>query len=139
MTDIVFDPIFVCQVGVSCFFGIVFIQSGIDKIVDRAGNLEWLKGHFKATPFAPFVPFLVLTLTLMELGSGVVCALGACFLMAGGSALTSYFGMILCMATFLALMFGQRIAKDYAGAAALVPYFCLSILAVILCSGKLKL
>jgi hypothetical protein len=30
------------------------------------------------------------------------------------------------------LFFGQRLAKDYAGAAALVPYFILSVGAIVL-------
>jgi hypothetical protein len=33
------------------------------------------------------------------------------------------------------LFFGQRMAKDYAGAAALVPYFILSIGAILLFHG----
>jgi len=32
----------------------------------------------------------------------------------------------------IALFFGQRMAKDYAGAAVLVPYFLLALVAIIL-------
>jgi hypothetical protein len=28
---------------------ILFIQSGLDKVFDWAGNLGWLKGHFEKT------------------------------------------------------------------------------------------
>ena len=31
---------------VSLIFAILFIQSGLDKVIDRTGNLEWLKGVF---------------------------------------------------------------------------------------------
>jgi hypothetical protein len=37
--------------------------------------------------------------------------------------------------TFLALFFGQRMAKDYAGAAALVPYFLVSLAAIFATRG----
>jgi hypothetical protein len=40
------------QVFVSAFLAILFLQSGIDKIVDRRGNFEWLKGHFAKSPLA---------------------------------------------------------------------------------------
>ena len=35
-------------------------------------------------------------------------------------------------AAIIALFFGQRIAKDYAGAAVLVPYFLLTLVAIYL-------
>ena len=44
-----FDPIIIAQIFVSAFFSIVFFQSGIDKIIDRKGNLEFFKDHFKDT------------------------------------------------------------------------------------------
>ncbi len=112
-----------------CFF-LFFVLSSFSKVVDRAANLEWLRGHFKATPLASFVPFLVLTLTILELVSGLFCAVGLGVLLAGGSSLISYLGSIMCGVTFLALFFGQRLAKDYAGAAALAPYFLVSLASI---------
>ena len=126
---------FMLQFLVSLFHGIMFLQSGIDKVVDKAGNQEWLKGHFKNSPLAAFVPFLMLTLTIQELISGVLCSLGAVTLLAGGTVYLSYIGMVSCGFTFVALFFGQRLAKDYAGAASLAPYFSLSLLGIILCSA----
>src|SRR5204863_5122573 len=46
------------QMLVSLFLAILFLQSGIDKIVDRQGNLDWLKGHFAKSPLAGMVPFM---------------------------------------------------------------------------------
>ena len=45
-----FDSIIIAQIFVSVFFSIVFFQSGIDKIIDRKGNFEFFKDHFKNTP-----------------------------------------------------------------------------------------
>ena len=48
---------YLLQAFVSAFLAILFLQSGIDKVVDRRGNLEWLKGHFAKSPLAGMVPF----------------------------------------------------------------------------------
>ena len=50
---------YLLQAFVSAFLAILFLQSGIDKVVDRRGNLEWLKGHFAKSPLAGMVPLLV--------------------------------------------------------------------------------
>ena len=44
----------------------------------------------------------------------------------------AFCGAIISAAAIIALFFGQRIAKDYAGAAVLVPYFLLALLAIYL-------
>jgi hypothetical protein len=44
----------------------------------------------------------------------------------------AFYGAILSAAAITALFFGQRIAKDYAGAAVLVPYFLLTLVAIYL-------
>lgn len=133
------DTLRALQVLVSAFHGILFLQSGLDKVVDRAGNLEWLKGHFRNSPLASFVPFLVLTLTVLELLSGSLCALGTAVLLAGGSTQLATVGLLLCGVTFIALFFGQRLAKDYAGAAALSPYFNGCLLSILICSGHVSI
>jgi len=47
------------QILVAAFLAILFLQSGIDKIVDRRGNLEWLKGHFAKSALAGVVPAML--------------------------------------------------------------------------------
>ena len=42
----------------------------------------------------------------------------------------AYYGAIVSAFAILALFFGQRIAKEYAGAAILVPYFLLTLVAI---------
>jgi hypothetical protein len=128
------DHLTICQCLVSSFFAVLFIQSGLDKVVDRAGNLEYLKGHFKATPLLPVIPLCLAALTLLEVAAGVVCAVGFVVLLTGGSSAISYLGTFLCSVTFVSLFTGQRIAKDYAGAASLVPYFTLSLVAMYVCN-----
>ncbi len=102
---------------------IVFVQSGFDKIFDWSGNIEWLTGHFAETPFSGQVPLMVGVITLFELASGGAAAAGAAMLLVNGDDTVAQIGFLLSGVTFLQLFFGQRIAKDYPGAAVLVPYF----------------
>ncbi len=111
----------------SLFVAILFIQSGLDKVFDWKGNLEWLTGHFSKTILAGMVPIMLGTITLMELASGILAAAGIVYFLAAGSTVLIFYASILGAASLTALFFGQRVAKDYPGAAVLVPYFILLI------------
>jgi hypothetical protein len=106
---------------------VLFIQSGLDKIFDWKGNLGWLTGHFSKTFLGPLVPVLLATLTIMELGTGILSAVGIVYFLATGSTLMIFYASFLGAASISALFFGQRVAKDYPGAAVLVPYFLLML------------
>ena len=107
---------------------ILFVQSGLDKVSDWRGNLEWLTGHFSKTIFAKTVPPMLATITIMELATGLLSAAGIIYFLATGSLLVIFYASILGASSITALFFGQRVAKDYAGAAILVPYFILLII-----------
>lgn len=122
------------QAFISAFLAILFLQSGIDKVVDRRGNLEWLTGHFAKSPLAGMVPAMVTAITILELAAGALSGIGCvCVLLTRNSAL-AFYGAVLAAMAILALFFGQRMAKDYAGAATLVPYFLLALVAIYLLS-----
>ena len=53
------EATYLMQILASAFLAILFLQSGIDKILDRRGNFEWLKGHFAKSPLAGIVPALL--------------------------------------------------------------------------------
>ncbi len=106
---------------------ILFIQSGLDKVFDWKGNLEWLTGHFSKTFLGGMVPMMLGTITLMELATGLMSLAGIVYFFIAGSTLLIFYASVLGAASITALFFGQRIAKDYAGAAVLVPYFILLI------------
>ncbi len=114
---------------------ILFIQSGLDKVVDWKGNLEFLKSHFSKSFLAGTVPPVLLTITIMELATGLLAAAGIIYFLAAGSMLLIFCASILGTASVTALFFGQRVAKDYPGAAVLVPYFILLVLLMYL-TGK---
>lgn len=123
--------IFVLQALISAFFAILFLQSGIDKIVDRRGNLEWLTGHFAKSPLAGMVGLLLGLITIMELSAGALSAVGCLLVLLRHESTIAFYGAVLAGLALLALFFGQRMAKDYPGAAALVPYFLVVIAAII--------
>ena len=106
---------------------ILFLQSGLDKVFDWKGNLEWLTGHFAKTFMGRMVPLLLATITVMELAAGITAAVGLVYFLATGSTLIIFFAAIIASASLAALFFGQRIAKDYPGAATIVPYFLLML------------
>ena len=123
---------YLLQVLVSAFLAILFLQSGIDKIVDRRGNLEWLKGHFAKSPLAGIVPLMVTAITILEIGAGMLSAIGCGLIIFSRNSTLAFYGAIVSAISIIALFFGQRMAKDYAGAAILVPYFLLALIAIYL-------
>src|SRR5436190_9865831 len=115
------------QVLISGFLAILFLQSGIDKVVDRRGNLDWLKGHFAKSPLAGMVPAMVTIITIMELVAGGLAAIGCLMIFFRRDSTLAFYGAVAAALSLLALFFGQRMAKDYPGAATLVPYFILAL------------
>lgn len=115
------------RLAVAVLLAILFLQSGIDKIVDRKGNVEWLTGHFAKSFLASQVLPMLSVITVIELAAGALSAVGVPVLLITGSRAPAALGALLAISAILMLFFGQRVAKDYAGAAALVPYFILAI------------
>src|ERR1700730_4539728 len=124
--------LFLLQLLVSVFLAILFLQSGIDKIVDRQGNLQWLSGHFAKSPLARMVPLMFGLLTIIEFAAGVLIAIGFVALLFTHNPTIAFCGAVVSAVAVLCLFFGQRMAKEYAGAAVLVPYFLLTLVAIYL-------
>lgn len=110
------------EIFILIMLAIVFLQSGIDKILDKKGNLEWLKGHFANSPLKNSVPISLFILTVFEIISGLSALVGVVVLLACGESLFALVSGILSAVTFLMLFLGQRLAKDYAGAQTIVIY-----------------
>ena len=121
------DARYVSQMLVSAFLAICFLQSGLDKIFDWRGNLEWLKGHFANSPLAGIVPLLVLLITILETTAGALSALGCVVLFISRNSTVAFYGSLFAAFSILALFLGQRLAKDYAGAAVLASYFLVAL------------
>ena len=130
------NALYLMQILVSAFLAILFLQSGIDKIIDYRNNLEWLKGHFAKSPLGGAVPILLMTLTILELAAGGLSAFGCIVLLVSRESPVAFYGAVVSAIALIALFFGQRMAKEYAGAAVLVPYFLLTLVAIYLLAQR---
>lgn len=118
------------------FVAVLFIQSGLDKVFDWKGNVGWLTGHFSKTFLAPMVSMMLATITAMELVTGFLSAAGIIYFLATGSLAVIFWASAIGAASITALFFGQRVAKDYPGAAVLVPYFLLLLVLMYLTNSR---
>ena len=130
------DSIKIVQILSSLFFSIVFFQSGIDKIIDRKGNLEFFKDHFKDTLlYKIFSPALSI-LAFLEITTAGVCLFGFTYSLIFADTTFIFYGLLLAGLVLLMLLFGQRVAKDYIGAADITVYFIVCIITIM--SFKIK-
>ena len=120
------------RLAVAALLAILFLQSGIDKVVDRKGNVDWLTGHFSKSFLASQVVPMLSVITVIELAAGALSAVGVPLMLITGNRTPAAIGSLLAVTAILMLFFGQRVAKDYAGAAALVPYFLVATLGLVL-------
>jgi hypothetical protein len=123
---------YIMQILVSAFLAILFLQSGLDKIVDRRGNRAYLEQHFAKSPLAGTVGPTFVVITILEISAGALSGIGCAVLLLTHDATVAFLGAIVGGVNLTALFFGQRVAKDYVGAAALVPYFLLALTAIYL-------
>ena len=120
------------QILGSAFLAILFLQSGIDKVIDYRSNLEWLQGHFAKSQLAGVVSVLLAAITILEVAAGALSAIGCVILIISRETTLAFYGAVISAVALIALFFGQRMAKDYAGAAVLVPYFLLALVTIYL-------
>jgi len=125
------DSIKIVQILSSLFFSIVFFQSGIDKIIDRKGNLEFFKDHFKDTPLNKIFSPALSILAFLEITTAGVCLFGFTYSLIFADTTFIFYGLLLAGLVLLMLLFGQRVAKDYIGAADITTYFILCIITII--------
>jgi uncharacterized membrane protein YphA (DoxX/SURF4 family) len=117
------QPATLLQLAFGAMAAILFLQSGLDKVFNWKGEKEFLTGHFQKSILKGSVPLLLPVITLMEIAAGSLSAVGHILLHLGCGSGAGLLGMLLGMVSLIMLFLGQRVAKDYAGAAALVPYF----------------
>jgi hypothetical protein len=112
---------------------VLFLQSGLDKVFDNKGNLEWMTPHFANSPLRSMVPVLLAVVTVLELSAGAMSGVGAVMLFFG-RANWAVVGLSLAGLVLVCLFAGQRLAKDYVGAAVLATYFGVALFGLYLLS-----
>jgi uncharacterized membrane protein YphA (DoxX/SURF4 family) len=124
------DHLSLTHIAIAVFFAILFLQSGLDKVFDWKGNLSYLNDHFGKSPLAPFVKQMLGMITLLEVAAGAASAVGAVWIIIGNGTELAQIGLALSALSFLSLFFGQRLAKDYDGAATIASYFTACIVSM---------
>ena len=109
---------------------IVFFQSSIDKVIDRDGNFNFFKVHFKNTIFQNHLSFFLTLLTLFEFFAASMCFFGIIYRVFYLESIYIFYGLLICATNLLMLLLGQRLAKDYVGAADITIYFILCIITI---------
>lgn len=117
------------------FLIVTFLQSGMDKIFDWKGNLNFIKDHFKNSPLKNMVPLLLFIILIMELAASVLMIVGVYNLIIHDSVTLALYGAELSALSLIFLLVGQRLAKDYAGAMTLAVYFIIASFGVFLLSS----
>ena len=102
---------------------ILFLQSGLSKVFGWKGEKDWLTGHFAKSPLNGLVHIMLPAITLVEVCAGTLALLGLPEGLLHWGTGFGGLGMLLGTCAIILLFFGQRMAKDYAGAASLIPYF----------------
>ncbi len=115
---------------ICAFFAILFLQSGLDKVFNYRDNLEYFRSHFAKSPLAGSVGLLMPVITGLETAAGGCSAIAVFQLLIFQRKDMALAGLMLAALSLLCLFFGQRLAKDYAGAAVLVPYFLAALLGI---------
>ena len=126
------DPEKIAFLLVLAFFLIVFIQSGLDKLLDYKGNLSFLNGLLGGFFSSFLIAFALVFVTILELTSGILCLLGIISFFLEDSTFIGLVGLIIGSFALLVLLFGQRVSKNYDGAKTIAIYFILSIIGVAL-------
>jgi len=119
------------QALIGVFFSILFLQSGLDKVFNFSGNRSYIESVFEKTFLKGFSFLLFMMITLLETAAGLLSAVGTVCLFTGNE-IPLLWGLQVSAFSLLCLFLGQRIAKDYAGAAGLVAYFLLAVFGIFL-------
>ena len=131
MTSLFKDYDRLVLVFIAAFWMLLFLQSGLDKILDWKGNISWLNGHFDKSILGGFVKPMVAVLAITELAAGVLCLMGMIQLIVSGKKFMLIQGLLLSMISLLMLFFGQRLAKDYEGAKTIAIYFAVALVSAV--------
>jgi putative oxidoreductase len=111
------------QLAAVTFSAILFLQSGLNKVLEFKGNRDYIQSFLSKTFLNPVSLLIFITITILELAAGIISALGAWSYLQNNDKIFAILGLELALISILCLFLGQRIAKDYGGAASMVGYF----------------
>ena len=66
------DALFFLKIIIPVFFAILFLQSGLDKVFDWKGNVEFHREHFAQSPFRNAFLFNLGLVAVLEISAGLL-------------------------------------------------------------------
>ena len=124
------EPAIINIILILSFFSIVFIQSGLDKVFNKKENLSFLYELLGKVFSKSLILVAFYSITLLEVASGFLCLIGILEIIAYGSSMLGYWGLIVGALALLILLFGQRISQNYDGAKTITIYFILAVFGI---------
>lgn len=123
---------FTAQILILIYMIITFSYSAFEKLIQWKGSVLYYQDHFKDSRLKNSMNFLLKLVIFLELISLIVCLAGLFYLIFYHEKQIALYGLLLTALTLTGLMFGQRIAKDYAGAMNITVYFILTVIGIFL-------
>ena len=115
------------------FLSIVFIQSGLDKILNWKGNLEFISSTLSSKIPSFLVVFALFIVLLLETFGGFASLGGIIELIfCKDQFLWAQIGISSCCLALLVLLLGQRISQNYVDAKTIVIYFIVALIGLTL-------
>ena len=100
---------------------------------DWNGNMAWLAPHFAQSLLKGMVPAMLAGIMVLEVAAGAMSGVGLVALFMGNTD-WGVVGLSLSALDICLLFAGQRVAKDYPGAAVLAAYFAVALIGLFLFS-----
>ena len=120
--------VFSAQILILIYLIITFTYSAFEKLLQWKESVLFYTDHFKETFLKNSMTFLLKLVILIEIITVVICLIGLVNLLFFQEKQYAFYGLILVGLTLIGLMFGQRVAKDYAGAMNITVYFILTVI-----------
>ncbi len=115
------------------FLVIVFIQSGVDKIINWKGNLEFTLSTLSSKIPSFLVVFALFIVLLLETFGGFASIGGIIELIfCKDQYLWAQIGITSCSSALIVLLLGQRISQNYVDAKTIVIYFIVALIGLTL-------
>ena len=128
-----FENLYLPIIAVLAFNAIVFLQSGIDKIVNWKGNLDFITQTLSKVFSNQLIKVALFTVTVLETLGGLFSTLGIFLnIFRLDYLIYAQLGLSLCTSALLVLLIGQRISQNYEGAKTIAVYFVTSLIGLIL-------
>ena len=120
------------EILILLFFIITYFMSVLEKLTDWKGTVTYYKNHFNGTILQKMIPFLLIKIVIFEIAVLILITIGLYYLVSNDATAIAKIGLELSAITLLMFIFGQRLAKDYAGAMNITVYFILNCIGIYL-------